>query len=34
MEKDRIIVALKREIVLQKQENDYLKKINELLERK
>lgn len=32
MEKDRIIVALKREIVLQKQENDYLKKINSLLE--
>ena len=32
MEKDRIIIALKREIVLQKQENDYLKKINSLLE--
>ena len=32
MEKDRIIVALKREIVLMKQENDYLKKINSLLE--
>ena len=31
-EKDRIILALKREIVLQKQENDYLKKINNLLE--
>ena len=32
MEKDRVIVALKREVALQKQENDYLKKINELLE--
>ena len=31
-EKDRAVVALKREIELLKQENSYLKKINELLE--
>jgi DNA-binding Xre family transcriptional regulator len=34
MEKDRIILALKREVTLMKQENEYLKKINDLLEKK
>jgi hypothetical protein len=34
MEKDRIILALKREVTLMKQENEYLKKINDLLEQK
>jgi len=32
MEKDRAILALKREVTLMKQENSYLKKINDLLE--
>lgn len=32
MEKDRAILALKREVTLMKQENQYLKKINDLLE--
>ena len=32
MEKDRTILALKREVTLMKQENQYLKKINDLLE--
>jgi DNA-binding Xre family transcriptional regulator len=34
MEKERIILALKREVILMKQENQYLKKINDLLEGK
>jgi transcriptional regulator with XRE-family HTH domain len=34
MEKDRTILALRREVELRKQENEYLKKINELLELK
>jgi transcriptional regulator with XRE-family HTH domain len=32
-EKDRIILALKREVVLMKQENEYLKEINLLLKK-
>ena len=32
MEKERTILALKREVTLMKQENQYLKKINDLLE--
>ncbi len=33
MEKDRTILALKREVTLMKQENSYLKEINLLLKR-
>jgi DNA-binding Xre family transcriptional regulator len=32
MEKERTILALRREVTLMKQENQYLKKINDLLE--